>query len=126
MRLLTDDSEHAGRLGGPGVTFVLRLIVEHRLVDDEDPLDSLSDDLVLLSFPDLATVFEPTNLHNNMRVIREIIFCHLSIVRQILHIGNIRALSGVYWCLLVFTGLLVSPWQTRETLHIQTWQILSL
>lgn len=59
---LTNDSEHARGLGGSGVTFVLSLIVEHRLVDDENPLDSLSDDLVLLSFSDLAAVLEPTNL----------------------------------------------------------------
>lgn len=60
--LLTDDSEHAGGLGGSGITFILGFIVEHGLVDDEDPLDSLSDDLVLLSFPDLAAILEPTNL----------------------------------------------------------------
>lgn len=70
---LTDDSEHAGGLGGPGVTFVLCLIVEHRLVDDEGPLDSLRDDLVLLSFSDLAAVLEPANLHDNIRVRQSII-----------------------------------------------------
>jgi len=59
---LTDDREHAGGLGGSGVTFVLGLVVKHRLVHDEGPLDPLSEDLVLLSFPDLVSVFEPADL----------------------------------------------------------------
>lgn len=68
MLFLTNDGEHAGGLGGSGVAFVLGLIVERRLVDDEDPLDALSDDLVLLSFPYLTAVLEPTNLQQNTRV----------------------------------------------------------
>lgn len=74
--ILTNDSEHAGGLGGSGITFVLSLIVEHRLVDDEDPLDSLSDNLVLLSFPDLAAILEPTNLVWE-KLILSLMGCHV-------------------------------------------------
>lgn len=59
---LTDDGEHARGLGGSRITFVLGLVIKHRLVNDKDSLDSLGDDLVLLSFPDLTTVLEPANL----------------------------------------------------------------
>lgn len=64
---LTNNCQHAGGLGGPGVTFVLGLIVKHWLVDDEDSLDSLSNNLVLLSFPDLAAVLEPANLKDQSK-----------------------------------------------------------
>lgn len=61
---LTDDSEHARGLGGLGVTFVLSLIVKHRLVDDEDVLASLSDDLIFLSLPDFTSIFKPADLQD--------------------------------------------------------------
>lgn len=60
--ILTNDGEHARGLGGPGITFVLSFIIKHRLVHDEDPLDSLSNDLIFLSFSDLAAILEPTHL----------------------------------------------------------------
>lgn len=63
----TDDSEHAEGLGGPGITFVLSLIIKHRLVDDEGPLDSIGNDFILLSFPDLDSVLEPENLQDDIR-----------------------------------------------------------
>lgn len=61
---LTHDSEHAGGLGGLGVTFVFSLIVKHRLVDDEDVLASLSDDLIFLPLPDFTSIFKPADLQD--------------------------------------------------------------
>lgn len=60
--VLTDDSEHAGGLGGLGVTFVLSLIVKHRLVDDEEVLAAFSDDFVLFPLPDFISILKPADL----------------------------------------------------------------
>lgn len=64
---LTDDGQHARRLGGPGITLVLGLVVKHRLVDDEDVLAALGDDFIFLPFPDLTAVSEPADLWEKRR-----------------------------------------------------------
>ena len=58
----TDDSEHPGGLGGLGVTFVLGLIVKHRLVDYEAVMASFSDDFVLFALPDFISIPKPADL----------------------------------------------------------------
>lgn len=75
-------------------------------MDDEDPLGSLADDLVLFPFPDFTAVLEPTNLQKGQGVKPE---------------GQPTqgVLQGVN------TKRTDSPWLTHATLHIQTWQILS-
>lgn len=60
--ILTDDSEHAGGLGGLSVTFVFSLIVKHRLVDDEDVLATLCDNFVLLPLSDFTSILKPADL----------------------------------------------------------------
>lgn len=60
--MFTDDREHARRLGGFGLAFILCLIVKHGLVDNEDVLATLGDNFILLAFPDFTTVFEPADL----------------------------------------------------------------
>lgn len=64
---LTNDSEHARRLGGSGIAFVLGLIVKHGLVDDEDVLAALGNDFIFLPFPDLTAISEPADLWEKRR-----------------------------------------------------------
>lgn len=60
--LATDDGEQARGLGGPGITFVLSLIVEPALMNDQGPPDSAGGDFILLSLPDLTAILKPANL----------------------------------------------------------------
>lgn len=62
---LTDNSEHAGGLGGLSVTFVFSLIVKYRLVDDEDVLATLSDDFVFLPLSDFTSILKPADLQES-------------------------------------------------------------
>lgn len=66
--MLTNDREHARRLGGFGITFILCLIVKHGLVDNEDVLATLGNDFIFLAFPDFTTVFEPADLWTHMKL----------------------------------------------------------
>lgn len=63
--ILTDDSEHAGGLGGFGVAFILGLVVKHGLVDDEDVLAALGDNFVLLPLSDFTSILKPADLQDS-------------------------------------------------------------
>lgn len=65
---LTDDSEHAGGFGGLCITFIFSLIVEHRLVDDEDMLATFGDNFVLLPLSDFTSIFKPAYLRDSREV----------------------------------------------------------
>lgn len=67
-RILTNDREHPRRLGSFSITLVLCLIVKHGLVDDEDVLATLSNDFILLAFPDFTSVSEPADLWKQMKI----------------------------------------------------------
>lgn len=74
--VLTDDSEHARRLGGFGIAFILSLIVKHRLVDNEDMVATLGNNFIFLPFPDLTSISEPANLWKSRREGESPNVCH--------------------------------------------------
>lgn len=105
---LTDDCEDAGGFSGSGVALVLGLVVKDRLMDDEDPLDALGDYLIFLTFPDLTAVPEPFNLKEQRME------------------GSIEEPGRGQCDKRRQNKQSLAPWQSHETLHIQTWQIPSL
>lgn len=64
---LTDNSKHAGGLGGLGVALILGFIIHHRLVHNKDVLASQSRNFILLPFSDFTPVLEPADLRGSSR-----------------------------------------------------------
>lgn len=103
--LATDDGEQAAGLGGPGITFVLCLIIEPALMNDQGPTNASGSDFILLSLPDLAAILKPANLHKD-KPPRD---------------DDPRAASERS-----VQQQESSPWPTLAKLRIRTWRLLSL